>query len=180
MGGGAGGSEVGRPPGRLEGKERLGQRGSTLHARRQYRRRSAATPVPAAANSNERLAWRSRDDGAQPWPPHRGPVRRRRPFQASAAATAAAVVVSGLLRLREPVGGGTTTLQGKNPRYRGLFVGGKSRVRIAGFPTIQTRDRPDFDSPTSHHVCECRPIDRQELNMHLLIPWPLGQGALKV
>jgi len=122
MGGGARGIERGRPPGRLEGKGRLGQRGShiggrrhgssALHARRQYRRRSAATPVPAAANSNERLACRNRDDGAQPWPPHRGPVRRRRPFQASAAAATAAVVVSGLLRLREPVGGGTTIRRG--------------------------------------------------------------------
>jgi len=97
------------------GKPHIGGRrhsGSAFHARRLCWRRSAATPVPAAANSKERLVCRSRDDGAQPWPPHRGPVRRRRPFQDFAAAAAVAVVVSGQLRLRQPVGGGTTIRRG--------------------------------------------------------------------
>jgi len=85
--------------------------GGWFHPRRQSQRRSAATPVPAAANSNERLACRSSNDGAPPWPPHRGPADRCQPFRAAAtAAAAAAVAVSGATaRLRGPLGGDTMT-----------------------------------------------------------------------
>ena len=85
--------------------------GGRFHPRRQSQRRSAATPVPAAANSNKRLVCRTHNDGAPPWPPHRGPADRCRPLRTAAAtAAAAAVAVSGAAaRLREPLGGDTMT-----------------------------------------------------------------------